>query len=127
MGKISYAVPNDGSARIMNRKELRGKIALLDRGSVAFSTKVKRVQDSGAIAAVIIDDGQCDDAFNCGYPLGSRSAGRGIGWQDVCHAWDEIHIPSVLILDRHGKALKGLMKLEKINISGFGTQYYNEA
>ena len=82
------------------------------------------MQDCGAIAAVIIDDGQCDDEFNCGYPLGSRSDGRGIGWQDVSTAWDEIHI-LVLILERHGRALKRVMKLQSMNIPGLGTQYFD--
>jgi len=124
-GKLVYAVPNDGSGKIMNKREMKGHIALLDRGSVPFSQKVKRVQDAGAIAAIIIDDGQCDRNFDCGYPLGSRSDGKGIGWQDMSHYWDEVHIPSVLVLQHHGAALKRTMNLQSINIPGYGEQLYN--
>ncbi len=43
----------DGCTPLTNAAEVAGKVALIDRGSCAFTIKVKNAQDAGAIAAVI--------------------------------------------------------------------------
>ncbi|MGH3506999.1 MAG: M4 family metallopeptidase [Nocardioidaceae bacterium] len=43
----------DGCTALTNGADVAGKIALIDRGSCAFTIKVKNAQNAGAIAAVI--------------------------------------------------------------------------
>jgi hypothetical protein len=50
----SGPLPTDGCSAIQN--DLTGKIALMDRGTCAFTIKVKNAQDAGAIAAIIADN-----------------------------------------------------------------------
>jgi hypothetical protein len=52
--------PNNGLACAPlsepNARAVRGKIALIDRGECTFAEKVRNVQDSGAIGAIIVDN-----------------------------------------------------------------------
>lgn len=66
VGTIVYAQPGHACAPVLNPEQLRGKIALLDRGPrddavcpmphAYFANKVARVQAAGAIAAVVAND-----------------------------------------------------------------------
>ena len=48
---VGLAFPEDVDA-----ERLRGKIALIGRGTLTFQAKVRRVQEAGAVAAVIYND-----------------------------------------------------------------------
>ena len=48
---VGLAFPEDVDAEL-----LRGKIALMGRGTLTFQAKVRRVQEAGAVAAVIYND-----------------------------------------------------------------------
>ena len=48
---VGLAFPEDVDAEL-----LRGKIALIGRGTLTFQAKVRRVQEAGAVAAVIYND-----------------------------------------------------------------------
>ena len=123
--ELHYAVPNNGSSKISNRKEIRGNIAVLDRGQVTLSEKVKRAQDAGAVAVVIVDDGSCDRNFRkCGYRAGSMLEG-GFAPLDSYMAWRDVHIPAVLIHQADGQRLRSLLPLEEIEIPRFGKQWVN--
>jgi len=46
----------DACSPITNGAQVSGKIALVDRGSCTFVTKVKNAQNAGAIAAIVADN-----------------------------------------------------------------------
>ncbi len=52
--------PNTGLAcaplSALNAAAVAGKVALVDRGTCAFATKVKAAQDAGAVAAVVVNN-----------------------------------------------------------------------
>lgn len=75
---------------------LKGNVALIDRGEVAFTDKLKRAFDAGAIGVVVANnvDG---DAFQ-------------MGGEDV------INLPAVMITKALGDTLKAQMKLGEANI-----------
>ncbi len=74
---------------IVNRSEIEGKIAVLYRGECNFSLKALNVQDSGAVACVIINN---VPGGPVGMGAGSFSAG--------------VTIPVVMISDLDGAALR---------------------
>ena len=96
---LIYAVPNDASTDILNEEDVHGNIALIDRGKVPTAVcnraacfgcsykstvhqvplvvKVQRAQAAGAIGVVIVDNGGCNDEYECGV-LGERSSGRSV-------------------------------------------------
>ncbi|HVT58124.1 MAG TPA: S8 family serine peptidase [Thermoanaerobaculia bacterium] len=53
---VVYAAPNDACSALTNAAAVNGKIALVDRGTCSFVTKVQNVQAAGAIAAVVAND-----------------------------------------------------------------------
>ncbi|MCF8464342.1 MAG: T9SS type A sorting domain-containing protein [Flavobacteriales bacterium] len=61
-GELAFAVDGTPTAdslaceEIVNRSEIDGKIAVVYRGSCNFSLKAKNVQDSGAVAIIIINN-----------------------------------------------------------------------
>lgn len=55
-GKVVYAVPNTGNSDLVNANEIKGNIALIDRGGGAtFLVKLKRAVQAGAIAAIMVN------------------------------------------------------------------------
>ena len=46
----------DGCETFTNPEEITGKIAIIDRGSCTFTSKVLNAQDAGAIAAIIVNN-----------------------------------------------------------------------
>ena len=55
MANDAVGSPTNGCEAFTNAAAMAGKIALIDRGSCSFSTKVKNAQNAGAIAAIIAD------------------------------------------------------------------------
>ena len=119
--ELVYAVPNDASSELLNRDDLSGNIALIDRGTVPIVAKVQRAQAAGAIGVVIVDDGDCDNDFDCD-KLGSRGDGYGWSAQDHAERWRGIKIPSILTLQVHGDGLKEMMDLETMELASLGLQ-----
>lgn len=83
--QVLDASPFNGCTPATNPGELAGKIALIDRGACAFTTKVKNAQDAGAVAAVIVNNagntppgmGGADDSIT----IPAVSVGRTVGNQ----------------------------------------------
>mmetsp|Transcript_19947 Transcript_19947/g.41684 ORF Transcript_19947/g.41684 Transcript_19947/m.41684 type:complete len:205 (-) Transcript_19947:23-637(-) len=123
--EIVYAVPNDGRRRPMNRKQIEGKIALFNRGEVALVEKVLHAQDVGAIAVILIDDGQCiDEVFtHCGHAGKLREGG--FAKHDESSKWRQVKIPALFITEVSGQRILNLMDLEEIHIPGMGEQWKN--
>jgi len=82
---------------ISNAGSLPGKIAVIDRGTCDFVTKVKNVQNSGAIAAIVINNVANEDPF-------------AMGGTD-----NTITIPAVMISLTDGNALKAVMISQTVN------------
>lgn len=55
-GNLVIASPADGCSAITNPAALAGKIAVIDRGTCTFVTKVKNAQNAGAIGVVIVNN-----------------------------------------------------------------------
>jgi len=47
---------SDGCTIILNAAEVAGKVAMVDRGTCAFTVKTKNLQDAGAIGAIIVNN-----------------------------------------------------------------------
>ena len=76
-GQLVYCVPNlaDGPS-ILNKHQFPGRIVLVDRGKISLHEKIFRLQQAGAEAILVGDDGQCDEAFTyCGARMGSALEG----------------------------------------------------
>lgn len=89
-GDILAAVPADACSRVTTA--LAGRIALVERGSCDFSTKVLNAQRAGA-AAVIVANNAATDIFTMGPGQGAN----------------RVSIPSVMISQADGTALKALV------------------
>jgi hypothetical protein len=85
-GTLVEALPREGCTALTNPAQIAGKIAIIDRGTCAFVDKVKNAQNAGAIAVVIQNN--VAGIIN-------------MGGTDPT-----ISIPSVLILQTDGNALR---------------------
>lgn len=86
-----------GCGAMSNAASLPGKIAVIDRGTCDFVTKVKNVQNNGAIAAIVINNIPNDPLF--------AMAGTD----------NSISIPAVMISYDDGVALKAAMLSNTVN------------
>jgi hypothetical protein len=82
------APASDACTALINGAEVAGKIAIVDRGTCAFTIKVKACQDAGAIGVIVADN-------VAGAPPG------GLGGTDLT-----ITIPSVRVTQADGNTLK---------------------
>lgn len=87
----------DACTTITNAAAVAGKIALVDRGSCAFTVKVKNCQDAGAVAVLVADN-----------VAGSPPAG--LGGTDAT-----ITIPSVRITLADGNTIKTALASGAVN------------
>jgi len=93
-GSVVYASPADGCAALTNTAAITGNIALIDRGTCTFVSKVKNAQDAGASAVIIANN--VDAVVN-------------MGGVDV-----SITIPSLSVPLSDGAAIKG--QLPGVNV-----------
>ncbi len=95
--------PTDGSGTnactaLTNGAEIDGNIALVDRGTCNFTTKVKNAQDAGATAVIVADNVEA-------YP-------SALGGSDP-----SITIPSLRIRLSDGNLIKGALATEDVNVT----------
>lgn len=142
--EVAYAIPNlANSKKIVNKFDLKNRIALIERGNVSnmcyslfiliqhltfiyikttFIEKITNIQNTGAIAVIIIDDGQCNTDFsNCGYRIGSSHEG-GFSCNDEKYMWDKITLPAILVSVDTGNKLRKLMSIQKMKLPKLGFQ-----
>lgn len=86
---------NDGCETIVNSAQLAGKIALIDRGSCAFTIKVEAAQNAGAVAVIIVNN----------VPGAPMQMGGTSGL---------ITIPSVMISQSDGNIIKAQLGLDTV-------------
>ncbi|MBP6825129.1 MAG: T9SS-dependent M36 family metallopeptidase [Saprospiraceae bacterium] len=89
---------SDGCEPIVNTAEISGKIAVMDRGTCTFVSKVSAAEDAGAIAVIVIN--------NTGGAPFAMTGGGNIG------------IPSVMISQADGNLIKAKLAAgEKVNVT----------
>jgi extracellular elastinolytic metalloproteinase len=93
--------PSYGCNKIKNKDEIKGKIAVVDRGGCFFSNKALNVQEAGAIGILVVD-----------FEKGTNGMGAG----DAATA-AKIKIPGLRISVDNGNIIKEAMKKEKVNAS----------
>ena len=118
---LVYAMPNDVSRAPMNADEVRGNIAICHRGSVPMVHKILTLQAAGALGVVLVDDGSCRDALDCGR-AGSPRLG-GFAPKDDAAAWRKVAIPAVFVSQETGDRMRRLMPLEHFEIPKLGRQW----
>ena len=89
IGDVAYASPALACTALTNGAEISGKIALVDRGTCTFVTKVRNAQNAGAIGVVVANN------VSSGLPgMGDDSTGS------------DINIPSLGITRADGNTIK---------------------
>lgn len=89
-------LPTEACNTIVNGTELNGNIAVIDRGTCTFVTKVQNAQDAGAIAVVVINN-------EPGAPFGMGGTSG------------TITIPSIMISQDDGNLLKDEIQNGTVN------------
>ena len=120
--ELVMAVPNDASSPLLNEYQVYDAVAVVKRGTVSILDKIKYVQESGAIAILIIDDGSCGMDFKC-RRLGEKAQDVGFAWADRWENWLDVYIPAFLISEQDGQRLLNSMPVEEHNIPGLGDQF----
>ncbi|HST53242.1 MAG TPA: PA domain-containing protein [Pyrinomonadaceae bacterium] len=113
-GSVVQAAPNDGCSALTNASAVSGHLALLDRGTCTFVTKVKNAQNAGAIGVVVANN---------------TSGVIEMGGGDAT-----ITIPSLMISQADGNTLKGQLNsglnatllLDNSALSGVDAQAHAE-
>lgn len=121
-GTLHYAVPNtmEGN-RLINKRELAGRVVVVDRGVVPLVDKVLLAQKAGAVGVVIADDGNCKAEFECGR-VGSARMG-GFSGRDPWQSWRDVEIPAVLVMPEVADRLRRMMDIQRMKIPGIGEQW----
>ncbi|KAK9881411.1 hypothetical protein WA026_016301 [Henosepilachna vigintioctopunctata] len=92
-GRCAFVHPYTACKDLENPDEIKGKIAVLERGSCMFIDKARRVQKAGAIGAVIIDNVVGSSAITT--PMFSMSG----------DGKDDIEIPAVFLYSQDASKL----------------------
>ncbi|MEB2311294.1 MAG: S8 family serine peptidase [Polyangiaceae bacterium] len=104
-GRLVMAEPALACSVPTNEAELSGRIALIDRGTCTFLSKVQNAASAGAIAAVIVDNRDGESPFTMADDSGSAP------------------IPAVMIAKSAGAALKGALG-ETVTVTLDGSARY---
>jgi len=89
-GTLVKVSPALACSTLSNAEDLAGKIALIDRGECYFVDKVKRAQEAGAIAAVVINNVE-----GWAFQMGGNAT--------------NVEIPSVMISNADGALIKAAL------------------
>ena len=121
-GAVVYGVPNHGEKEVLtNSAQLKGNVALLDRGKIEVLAKALRAQSAGAVALIIADDGSCTaDLSHCGRRAGGIKSG--FVPLDEAYAWAEVRIPVLIIASASAERLRHLMTISRVDLPRFGIQ-----
>ena len=92
---LVVADPTDGSAPLANAEAVRGRLVLLWRGGCSFVDKVRRAQQAGAAAAVVV---QADGGK---WPF---------SMSDTTGAGSDLVLPSCMVSPSDGAALKAAIE-----------------
>nr|DBA18211.1 TPA: hypothetical protein GDO54_016486 [Pyxicephalus adspersus] len=94
-GFVAKAEPYSGCSEITNSENIKGRIALMQRGQCMFAEKARNVQKSGAIGGIVIDDNEGSSSDTA--PL-FQMAGDGKNT-------DDITIPMLFLFSKEGNII----------------------
>lgn len=95
---LALAQPSPACTSLTNPISVTGKIAVIDRGTCDFAEKVKRAEDAGAVAAIVVNTSPEDDPF-------AMPPDPGV----------TVTIPSVMIRHFEGEKIKATLALSPVN------------
>ncbi|CAB3401192.1 unnamed protein product [Caenorhabditis bovis] len=118
VAKVAIAFPFKACSPILNRNELNGKIAIVERTDCVFQTKAKNVQIAGAIGMIVID-----------YDLNSRYTEDKASFAMARNVdeHDDIAIPCLFVYRREGEIILNAFKRNTNSIVMMTTQNYSPA
>lgn len=101
VGQAVWADPIRGDAALINHMDFVHRVAIFERGSVPFISKIRAAQAAGAIACVIVDNGFCSHDFDqtC-IPGADKKRGERFSQIDNPDAWRDIKIPAIFVLKK---------------------------
>lgn len=94
-GFVAKAEPYSGCSEVTNSENIKGRIALMQRGQCMFAEKARNVQKSGAIGGIVIDDN--DGSSSDTAPL-FQMAGDGKNTDDII-------IPMLFLFSKEGNII----------------------
>jgi hypothetical protein len=101
-GKLVYANPAIADGPLSNAADIKGNIALIDRGTVNFSVKLANALDAGAIAVVIANNKTDDVDADGKYPF--------------VQGGDPVDIASVMISKQDADSIKTVLS-QGVNVT----------
>jgi len=90
-GPVVHVEPNDACESLQNSEALRGCVALIDRGTCFFVDKIRKAQQAGALAVVMVNNQEGDPIV-----MGGDDTG-------------DITIPGVMISEYDGRIIKAFL------------------
>ena len=118
-GDVVVSEPVFAEEQLWNADDVKGAIVLVRRGKVPFLTKARHAVLAGAVGMILVDDGRCtgegeydweDTSQLC--VVGSvRGNGDGFAREDHPEGWENIKIPTYLILEKSGGDLLRLVQV----------------
>jgi hypothetical protein len=96
-GKLVEVDPALGCSPFVNTNDMKGAIAIVDRGTCNFSLKIKGAKDAGAVACIIVNNRALDNAEGV-FP--TTMAVGDVGYQDL---------PAVMISKPDGDKIRTAM------------------
>jgi len=95
-------------SRHSHDSHMAGKIAVVQRGHVPIVKKAMYAQRAGAIAVIVLDDGQCEAFDQRCMPGSDKKHGERFASEDVPGTWKKIKVPVVLM---HGRDTSDFLRL----------------
>lgn len=99
-GEIVATLPADACQALTNTNDLKGKIALVDRGGCFFADKIRAIQKAGALAVVVANNAD-------GPPITMGSSGNA----------SDIAIPGVMVSKADGKKIRDRLATSPVKVT----------
>jgi hypothetical protein len=121
--ELVYCLPNLADSKILNKRHLKGRIVMVDRGSIGILEKAIKIQAEEAVGVLVVDNGQCDAAFiSCGVRGSGSATEGGFSSGDSILDWKRVNIPVLLITRQTADILHQLMELKTVDVPRLGPQ-----
>lgn len=121
VGALIYCIPNFAeSPKLLNSHELSERVVMVDRGKINIIDKVLKIQQHGAVAVIVADDGRCKNDFKSCGPLAGSAKEGGFAAHDDERSWKEVTIPVVVVSVETADKMRRMMGIEVVNIRKWG-------
>ncbi|ULT80453.1 hypothetical protein L3Y34_010785 [Caenorhabditis briggsae] len=112
-GPVVISIPYRACDEIVNKDEMIGKVAIVERSGCVFQEKARRVQQAGAIGMIVIDTEE-NTKFASGRPPFSMASDK--------DGKDDIEIPSLFLFRLEGDKLLHAMEKNKETVIAMTSQ-----